>query len=680
MEQQTNIVQPQQAELTDDVQTKIVNFVLEAEKKGREARKKYQDDWSECLRLYNCEPDPVTDPQMAEFTNLVLPWAYDAVESAYSYMHSAMIPRNDKIFNFEGRTNEDHPGVEVMEQYTQQVMERARLSDQFGRALRQLLQKNHTCVKTFWKTDIHVGYEWQVGPDGVERRLPVEDKSYNGVWFDVVDIDNFVFYPCHGDINKATRIHVTFRFLEELKTDAQSGNSPYFNIDKLTSADEEREKPWDEDKDKKTYQGVKLKEAWIHRLKIGDKVYNNYIATIAADKTLVRFQPNPYPGGESPFIWIPLMPDGDSNLGYGFLSRGKQILKAATLLFNMRLDEEKVKLHKPHVFWDDSVFNPYNVITRPGAMIQMSQDSVQGGNLRPLMDDLSHLALSFQEVAELKAEFESVTVPKVVKGLLEAGNRTATEIQGASNNASGKMHTLGFYINENLLKPLIERVYLLLHTKIAKEKDQDVIVDFARCTQEATTQEQDPQTGQVFQVPLPVEEMVAKLPEVLPLPEVDVKVIGYQNSVRKEETLMALAQITPQMVDSPMGPYLKWDAMAEVIFENADLDKARLLKDAEERAAVDQQNQQMQEQQIQAQQAQLQMQMQMQAQQIELERFKEEAKAANDQQNTALKELELELKYGLEAIKQEREAINGQEGADSGGNSSKTANKKPDGK
>jgi hypothetical protein len=680
MEQQTNITQVEPVELDNETQRRIVNFVLDADKKGREERAKYEDDWKECVRWYNCEQSPDQSTEMQDFPRLILPWAYDAVESAYSYLHSAMIPRNDRIFNMEGRTEDDHPGIDLMEKYSEQVLERANLADKFGQALKQLLLKNHTCIKTYWRNDVQVSYEW--GPEGTTQSV---NPVYNGVYFDVVDVDNFSFYPICGDINKTTRIHTTYRFLEELKEAVESGDAPYFNVEKLSQGDANEELPDDanrlKDNDKKETPGVKLREAWIHRIKVGDKVYKNYIATVAGDSTLIRFQPNPYPDGSSPFLWIPYERDGvNANLGFGFLSRALNILGAANELFNARITEERLKIHKPHVYWDDNEFNPYNMIMRPGAMIRMAQDSVTQGNLRPLMDDLSHLALTFQEVAEMKAEFESVTIPKVVKGVIETQDNTATEARLAQGNATGKLHTRGFYINENLLKPMIELVYRLLFNKIQVEQDPQVRVDLARCTMESTMTVQDPQTGQPHEIQVSPEELANQIPPVLPLPEIDVQVIGYQNSVRKEETLMALGQIIPQMVNSPMAGYLKWDNAAEVIFENANLDKDRLLKNAEERAAVDQQQQAMQEQQIQAQQQQLMLQGQLEIQKQQLEEFKAQAKAENDIQNTRLKELEIELKYGLladqQGHQQAMEVKNGPKDSNSNGDKGKKADSK----
>lgn len=675
MEYQINLDTSREVKLSADDEQLIVNYVVDCKKKGRDARKRYQDDWTACERAYHCEPDPINDEELEWQSNKCLPWAYDSVESWYAHMHSTLIPRNDKIFTVSGKTREDDPGAEVMQDYLEFRFDRNKFPEQFGKALKQLGIKNHTCVKLFWKEDKRVSYQWEpvteLDADGnlVEKkvRVPQEYTTFNNVWMDVVDIENFVMYPIHGDINRTTRIHTTFRFLEELKADAEAGNTPYFNINKLDlkdekdCADDQRPvTPANTEKiskrAEKTFQGLKIDEAWIHRVKIGDKVYKNYIATIVNEKTLIRFQPNPYDQGESPFIWLALKPDGDCLYGYGLNSKGIQILQAANYLFNHNLDELKIKLHPPHLYWDDGVFNPYNVVTRPGAMVRMAgADSVQA-NMRPLYQTFEPNQAAMVAIEALKVEFETVTVPKVVKGLIETrtGGTTATEIAQAQNNSSGKMHVDAFHVNENLLLRIMERTYSLIHQQLFV--DPSILEEIARVTQEAAeTITEDPTTGeplppeQYITVEKPIEALVEELPQFLPLPEVDIKVVGYQNQIRKQEQLAATSEVLGQLAQSPAAMFIKWDGVAEQACELADLDKDRILMSQDERRETQRQ----QEQQAEQQQQMVQM---IEGEKMALDRLKEEGKLEIDRMKVALQELDIRLKYGLQARQQEQQA------------------------
>jgi hypothetical protein len=664
VEQQITIDNPTQVTLSENDQLVVVNHVKDCWKKGKDKRSKYEEHWKKCERAYNCEMDDIESPELTWQTNLCLPWAYDAVESWYAHMHQTMMPKDDDIFTISGRTMEDSPGAEVMQKDLEHVQDVCDFPITFGKVLKQLGTKNHIAGKVYWKTEKRLSHEWVLDETtGVQRRQANEEIVYNNPWLDVIELENFVFFPIHGDFDKTTRIHETYRYYEDLKAATEAGEAPYFNIKEIGFEDEKKfnrngddessTKYWQngDEKEKKENCGLNIKEAYIHRLKIGDKVYKNYIATIVNDKTLIRFQPNPYPMGKSPFVFAALNPDGDCLYGYGLLSKGLGILDAANLTFNQKLCEIKIKMHPPHVYWDDQTFNPYNVIMRPGAMVEMSQDSVINGNLRPLMQDLSHIQLAYSEVAELKAEFESVTVPKVVKGLIEAGERTATEINGVQSNASGKQHIQAFHINQNVLKKILELFYLLKYQRIMVYKDPQAIIDVARITQKAADEQ-----GNI----LPDDALVAQLPKFMPLPQVDIKVVGYQNQIRKQETLQALGQIVPQLIATPAAKYHKFYNLAETTYKLVDLDTNILLLTKEEALEADKQASEQSDQQnqlmVMQEKAKLDIEVMKEQNRSDIEKQKLQLEAEIKAEELKLKELELMLRYGHEAEKMERDS------------------------
>jgi hypothetical protein len=615
MDNQLNITVANQVTLSEKEQEELVKFVVATEKQGRDARSTYEKHWKECNQAYHAKADPILDEEMEWQSNLCLPWAYDAVESAYAYYHQTLLPKDDQIFTIDGRTPEDKDGAEVMEKYCEHRFNKNKFPEKIGQALKQLLKKNHTCVKQYWRKDTRIEYPQQlvesIDPETGEsvqtwQQQPQTVVEYNNTWIDVIDIDNFVFYPIWGDFNKTTQIHCTYRYYDELMAAGQQQEAPYFNLDKIKPDDDESYKPYNSDGSAverdidgnvvRKNCGLKLKEAWISRVKIGDTVYNNYIATVVNDKWLIRFQPNDQPMGKSPFLWLPMDPDGDCLYGYGLLSKGLPILQAANFIFNMRLDELKLKLYGSYKYWDDGVFNPYNVVSRPGAMIETAGPESATGNLVPLNPNLQHVQLAYTEVAELQAEFEEVTVPKAVKGQQEARDATATEISTVANSASNKMHVKAYNINDRFLQPLVEKHYADIYEK--QNEDPDIKLEIARLTQNAVKQVVQDPDGQPTAIMKTPEELIASLPPFIPLPEVDIKVVAYQNQIRKQETLQNLAQVLPQIAQFPqMGKYWKWYGVDKMVIRLADLPKDELLMDETERDEADKNDQQQQQQQ-----------------------------------------------------------------------------------
>lgn len=633
--------------LSQEQQDKVVKYIKETFGKGKRARQKYEDHWQACEDAYECEPPPLLDDELDWKNNSVLPWAYDAVESWHAHMHQTMLPREDRIFNIRGVTREDDPGAEVMEKYLDHIIDKIDFHTTFGKILKHIGKKNHSAVKVYWQKKYRT-YHRTDELNGRQAKLEEQKLIFNAPKVDTIDLPDFVMYPIYGELEETTVIHETYKYYQDLVDAQKMSGAPYFNLDQI-SADDEAEHQQvnsfleDNEKKQKEY-GLKIKEAWVHRIQIDGQTYKNYIATVVNDKWLIRFEPNPFEDGRCPFYFMSLKPDGLRSLyGYGLLSKGLDLLHKASQMFNQKADELEIKLHPPNIYYNDGVFNPYNVISRPGAQIEVSQDGFERGNIRPLFERVDHLNLAYSEIAELKAEFESVTVPKVVKGMIETGDRTATEISNVQNNSSGKMHIEAHTVNK-LLKWVIEQIYTLIYERVM-QGDKDLIKDIARITQESTATEVNPETGEETVVPRTDEEMVEDLPEVLPLPEVDIKVVGYQNWVRKQETLAAIGQVSPQLIQTPAAKYHNWYNFAETAYKLADVNPQDVLVDSDKAREMDEQEAQasQKEQDLLIQQEAMKLQLEQQKQQIE--EFKAQSDANLKGLNLELDAREVELKY-----------------------------------
>jgi hypothetical protein len=451
------------------------------------------------------------------------------------------------------------------------------------------------------------GEPLQTQVDSQQVRTQREQTTFNSVWFEAVDLDNFVFWPIHGDINKSTRIHETSRYLDELQEAAERQQVPYFNLEKITANDERDSGMYSSNttsmpvdtRDQEKRRGLNIKEAWVYRAKINGKVYKNKLVAVANDQWVIRCQDMPYDLGMSAFTFTSLIPDRDCNYGFGLLSKTVTIQRSGNFTFNALLDETKLKIYRSYKWWNDETFDPYSFVSRPGALIEFANAESCQTNLIPVLDDFGNLNLGYQELTLLQDTFENSTVPKVVKGMLEQGTgTTATEINWAQTNAGGRMHIMAQRINEKVLKPILELAYLLIQQRA--QYDPRVLQDIARVTMPSrVTVDKDPMTGQPLPQPqeieLTPEQMVAQLPKFLPLPEIDIKVVGYQNSIMKQQQLANIEKVVTALAQSPAAPYLVWHQIAEDSIKLSDLPADKYVMNEEQRKQVDQQSQQRQQ-------------------------------------------------------------------------------------
>lgn len=651
MELQKTVIQAKPVTLSYNDQQEIITFVKDAWDRGKRERKVYEDHWKECEAAYHCRMPKIESPELDWMSNECLPWAFDASDSWYAHIHSTTIPRNDQIFTISGRTQEDHPGADVMQKYMEYRFERNQFPKQLGKAEKELSIRNHTCLKVYWREDITIEYNWVDDPiledvihpvtgqptqiqTGVKKsRKPQEKTAFNNVWVDVVDIDSFVMWPIRGDFNKTTRIHETYRHYEDLIASADKTN--YFNLSEI-SLDDERENSGtvragdvdNQDPPKQAPKGLKIKEAWIARIKIGDKVYRNYVATIVNEKTLIRFQPFPSGSPKSPFVFCALRPDKDCFYGYGINSKGLGLLKAANKKFNGWIDEGQLTQHQAHKYWDDGRFNPHNVVRRPGAMIEMAGAESCTNNLVPIIDNKQGEQILVTDLMALKSEFEQVTVPKVVKGMVDTqgADPTATEVRQAQSNSSGKMHIDAYHINEEIIEPVLELSYQAIYDRV--QFDESIKEEI-----QLITEPHDANGHPMGELP------------ILPFPEVDIKVVGYQNVIRKQEQLAAAAQVIGQLAQTPAGQYFKWYGVAEQGLELSDLDKDRLLMNDDERKQHEAQMQQTQQAQQQAAQQQQSLLVQKETAELQLKKEKQDQEYHIRQIELELQRIEIEAKY-----------------------------------
>lgn len=588
MDIQVSVTETEQPKLSQKEQESLVGYIKQTWKTGEDDRKDAKADWDACMKAYLCQPDPIKDKRLEWRSNMFLPWAYNAVESWVAYVHGMLIPRDEDVMTIEARTPDDEPSNEIMQKYLQYSFKNNGLAEKFGDFLKEYAVRGPAVLKVYWRKDVQTENqlvtEEVMQPDGTiatqQKRQPQELVTFNNVWFDVIPIKDFVFYPIHGDIDKTTRIHRTWRFIEDLKASAEAGEVNYFNLNLIEDEEDSliaaSYASAEEKEQKKRCSGVELKEAWIHRVKINGKLYKNVVATIANDKHLIRFQPNPYQLGRSPFIYDCMNQMPNELLGWGLLSKTLKQLNYANFLTNAKADSLKRGLYPMFKYVDDGVFNPYNVVARPHAMIKVGDLN----NLVPIVDGLNEVSAAYPEIDQIKVEYDETTVPRVVRGQMETSQKTATEINAVQNNSSGKMHAIAQKINERVLKPLFETAYLLIRERA--QQDPAVLQDVARVTLPSTEVIQDPETGQQQVIQKPIEMLTSELPEFMPLPEVDIKMVGYQHNLRKQEQLQAIGQTLQQLAQTPAAAEINWRESAEDVLKLQDLNPDKVLISKEE--------------------------------------------------------------------------------------------------
>lgn len=635
MELISNAPASQDLQLTPDQEKELVSFIATQWEEGRKARSPYAEKWDVAKLAYKTQLKD-EDKRRKSFQSVVsLPWTYTATEAWKAFLLSQIWSYDIERFTLTPVSDDDTKGCDVMQTFLNLKMEEADIFFTLTQALHDL-SFGYCVVKINW----------------------LKDDTTNNVQYTNVDPEDFMFYPIVGDFNKSTRIQRLWMFYEDLiATDEQLGTaSPYKNLEALEPKDNDIQNQtsefWSSGECHKHRQGIEIKEAWIHHVRLradGGKTLKNIVATVAKGKHLIRIEANSYPKGEAPFVTTCLVQDGHYNLGWGLTTMAQRVQSTANDLLGMRLDNVKKTQNAMFKFVDDKVFDPMKFISRPGGLVKVADIN----NLQPLDANAQLFQNLFQEIESLKNEFEEATMPRSIRGQLDNIQRTATESNNLQSNASSIISQHAKRINEKVLKPLVQWTYLLTLKRL--EEDPDLKLNMARITQNRQTQAKDVDGNPILnpetQTPLMVTKddlsLVKELPSLLPLQEVDVRIVGYENQSQRDKKAGAFMNFMPLFLQSPGAKYANIDNMAEESLLAVGLDPKTLLVDDEKRRQADQMEAETSQAQQDAQNQLAMANIQIQQQALEIQRLQvtssTQVNAQKAQNDFAIKLLQLEL-------------------------------------
>lgn len=591
----------QRLKLTSSDEIYLIGLVNNAWEKGQDARQKYKDDWEATNRAYLCEHDWELNEGEQWRTRNYFPWANEAVENVYSYLSAALLPKGEDFFQLVGRSKEDEAILEPFQKFLKYLLEEKSNYKQVLRSrLRAMLRFNHDVCKKHWRKEYkeYPDRDLESGEITIKREL-----VYNAPFFEPLRLKDVSVHPIKLPLSERISVHQTRRQAEEIIEAAESERINYINIDKV--------KDWAETaRLNKNNDGMCVKEASIPRFVLDGKVYTNYMVTIA-ENILIRCQPMPAYYEGCTFDITPMIPDVGSVYGYGLLSKAIGILKYANHLANSRGDGIKIGIYSEYKYWDDGIFSAESVVSRPGAMHEFADANSVQTNMLPVQKDLSGLQITAEEIAFYKAEFEEATITKSMKGMIESGDATATEVTYAYNSHTNSLAVIAQYLNETIVKKDIKDVIRMVRYQLMIDPDlQDLFVQV---------------TGEPLQG--------------LPSPEIDVKVVGYDNYIQKQQTAMSLNSLIGVTKDTPWAIYLKGYNLLKRGLQALSIYDEDVVVTSDEAEQIDQRQAERAQQEQQAQMMMAQAQLQQQQQLIEIEKMK---------QDTQLQIKQMELQADLQ--------------------------------
>jgi len=624
---------------TDEQKKRIVGWITKKREKSEKGKKKYMTagEYAEAGYL-GVQKRANTTNNIQYEREYSLPWFKDAVDSLVAHLAPTLYPRGENFFAIEGRNYSDELDSELLERYTGYCFDRDGFYKKAKKWVKELALKGSGGYKIKWKTE----YKQVIGES--EPRLVFHQPSV-----DAIDPKDFFPYPLSGEFEKAVKIHRTYHSIVGLEKLLNCQDEGYFQDPDF--------KEWLADQKRKPKEDKYVAdEAWIPELVLTDGVsFENKVALVIENKWLVRWVDNNLPYNSSPFVWTALSAINGEFFGYPLTSSVHDLWLLSCDNVNDAMQQQALNISPPNGYIPtDAMFDPQNIISTPGALVpmgspqtvfrlQMTEGDVQG---------------AFNAVSFAKSEFESVTVPKAVKGIIEENNRTATEINTVHNSANSKMDLMAGDINDDINVPLVEMFYNMIHQEAVREQNepfQPLLESIIQVTQEKPTPN-DPTLVSVpnenegmeqQQAPTEVDPKQKVLTALRPSLELNIKAVGYENFKKKQDSLQGLK--TASEILAPFGEaalsLFSVKRTAKGVLHSVNLDTDQWFKsdeEAEEEAKAQQSHQE-------------------QAQQVEQKQMQlQDAEVALKQADARLKEFDAQLKAQQQQHDQQMEVLDKQ--------------------
>lgn len=540
--------------LTEDQQTRIVQQVVQSWNNGKQARADKEQDWLQCWRAYLMSRDNTKSRKEKEaWRSKVVPsWIYEVVEAGVDEVMEYMFPNDTDNFSYEPKTPGDpmqDANAKLMSSHVQMQLE----DDDFIDTVRMHLQQSAiigpSVLKVMWDSQYDmVPVARSIDPYSGQPLVQRELKAVkDGPHVECVPMFDFVVWPVNTDLRRSMQIHRVYRDLHSIQNNPSYNNTEQVKPEILPPnksdingnlkqqinmahglTEQNKELP-------ETEKFVQLYEAWGD-FYIDGVCYHNYVATVANEKVLLRFSPNPFDYGVKPFVFNNWREIHNQFYGMGMVKPAVDKFLIGTKVTNMIMDEAVLKIHGQYKYVPDGVFDPSMFIVGPGFCHAVGDID----NLQAVNPNLS-LGIGFQERNNIKSEIESATgVTQFSKGAETSyKTRTARESVLMARGGSKRFATLAKYFNRKCVKKVLEIVYLLNYRF---EDVQKMMM-------------------------LHGVQNVSVLASQLPLDRIFVKVTGIETMLNKETKLESLERGVFNVINTPAGMMLNTPAILKEYFD-----------------------------------------------------------------------------------------------------------------
>ena len=412
---------------------------------------------------------------------------YNIKEAKKAQLWSVMWSHTEQMFGVRGTDEQTEQQAKIQKAALVYSLEQMEVQKQYDIVADDYFDTGEMIFKTDWerrekivkrqKKDIGFvfrnilkkmnGSGFMTASDLTDVKIPYYENAR------VEAVSPFMFVFDHTKFKKGNKaawdslvkIYKRFDTLENIKANKVYTLTPEMlsELDNENSVTKSDEKKDDIDLRDKDFYGGQYSVLYAHGdFKIEGKVYKNYIAEVLAGKYLIRFEENPL--FINPFIFCAVKIDPETKRGISPLKASLSLAKTAEDLVNVASDTQKLTANPPQLspeglFDEKNTEKDGNIELEPGKIIEYT-DIMEGKQPTPIQVSASGID-SLLNLFDQKLS-DTSNVSNFMYGNVTDTKRTATELSLVDKGASAQTSKEIDIINQDLTIPMIKNVAELL--------------------------------------------------------------------------------------------------------------------------------------------------------------------------------------------------------------------------
>lgn len=534
--------------------------------------------WQECWLAYDSKFGKTWDKVKSYRSRRYVPISFQAVEAIAANFVQGCMP-NEDWFNVMGRTPDDDSASKYMAALLKWQYFRSGRRAKISQAIKKACIFGVVPIGMFWKEEMrsipdmgkHAENLGQFAADheaGMNPELPgmptKKVRKYDGPDMVVGNIFDFVEDRNPNDKNSSLQIirsHKTRDYLNRMnKPDPITGYRLFEGTEDLHESTVDTETSdglvrqvnasmglQDNPKDK-----VELLE-FHGDFEVEGQSFPNHVMVIANRQKVIRFEPNPYYHGKSPWTLFSLYPDPQDLYGKGVIEPVLGLQDGINCFFNQGIEARALAINPKLEIVNDGLFDIDSMEDIPGAIYLVNQ----ANSIRPIqIPDTGGFAND--QIGFMSSQFNDVT------GALRAsdamgGNPSATLTNAVQNQINARFGETIRHIEQTLLIPMLD-VDIELNQQFMDEELWIRVVEPSQ--QNIKT---DPMTGQPISFD-PVGPAPMRIAPDDIRGDLDIYPVGAAWVANTAQRVGQMIQATQMIAQSPAAADIKWGEYAKELY------------------------------------------------------------------------------------------------------------------